>query len=342
MRQRSEHGSRSGNVSVQGDGQTNSALMFRSGNSPPSQSDLEDSVPIRSNSDEVYRPFSRTVLSPTNNEDFSRLEEGARFARYQLAIYTWVLYYYQYPLSGTVRLIGRALKEKAKCRPGIVSDSSRHLFQDAPDMASNETGANCEMNHRRVVGDSCIGIHEKTLLAHGKIAPDDLAYASFGAGFYETPYCIIVDRKWKSIVLAIRGSLTLEDCVVDVLLEPSPLDALGERYGFDGDGQYCHGGVVECTMWLYEDLKKHRILDTLMDELPGYTLRVVGHSLGAGIGVILSLMLRSTFPSLRCLCYSPPGGLVTWDLAKECSGFVNSFVLDSDIVPRLSLDNMER
>mmetsp|Transcript_33759 Transcript_33759/g.80743 ORF Transcript_33759/g.80743 Transcript_33759/m.80743 type:complete len:865 (-) Transcript_33759:279-2873(-) len=349
MRQRSEHSSRPGNtsntsnaVSLEADGQTNSALMFRSDNSPPSTTDLEDSVPTRSNSDEVYRPFSRTVLSPANNEDFSRIEEGARFARYQLAIYTWVLYYYKYPVSGTVRLIGRAMKEKSKCKPGVASDSSGQLYEHTPDMESNGTGANCEMSHRRIIGDNCIGIHESTLLAHGKIAPDDLAYASFGAGFYETPYCIIIDRKWKSIVLAIRGSLTLEDCVVDVLLEPSPLDALGERYGFDGDGQYCHGGVVECTMWLYEDLKNHRILETLMGEFPSYTLRVVGHSLGAGIGFILSLMLRSTIPSLRCLCYSPPGGLVTWDLAKECSGFVNSFVLDSDIVPRLSLDNMER
>ena len=28
-------------------------------------------------------------------------------------------------------------------------------------------------------------------------------------------------------------------------------------------------------------------------------------------------------------------------MAKQCSTFVNSFILDSDIVPRLSLNNME-
>jgi len=33
---------------------------------------------------------------------------------------------------------------------------------------------------------------------------------------------------------------------------------------------------------------------------------------------------------------------LTWELARECSEFVNSFVLDSDIVPRLSVNNMER
>ena len=164
MRQRSEHGSRSGNaVAAEGDGQANSALMFRSDNSPPAQTDLEDSVPTRSNSDEVYRSFSRTVLSPANSEDFSRIEEGARFARYQLAIYTWVLFYYQHPLSGTVRLIGRAIKEKSQCKPGVSSDSSR-LYEHTPDIESNETGATFEMSHRRIVGDNCIGIHEATLL----------------------------------------------------------------------------------------------------------------------------------------------------------------------------------
>lgn len=42
------------------------------------------------------------------------------------------------------------------------------------------------------------------------------------------------------------------------------------------------------------------------------------------------------------LTQPPQGGLLTWKLATECSEFVNSFVLDSDIVPRLSVNNMER
>jgi sn1-specific diacylglycerol lipase len=197
-----------------------------------------------------------------------------------------------------------------------------------------------------VVGDNCLHLHELTLIAQAGIESSDVAYASFNSGgFYETPYCIIIDHKWQSVVLSIRGSLTLEDCIVDVLLDPSPLDELGRVYGFEGTGQYCHGGVLECTHWLHDDLMKHRILSTLLlgdtAKYPNYTLRIVGHSLGAGIGVILSLMLRGTYPTLRCICYSPPGGLLTWELAKQCSTFVNSFILDSDIVPRLSVNNVE-
>lgn len=142
-----------------------------------------------------------------------------------------------YPITGMFRLIGRTLKEKIKCKSGVSYDS-----------------------RESIVGDNFFRIHEATMLAHARMEKSDIAYASFEAGFYETPYCIVIDRKWKTIVLSIRGSLTLEDCVVDVLLDPSPLDALGEQYGFPGNGQYCHGGVFECTQWLYQDLIRYEIV----------------------------------------------------------------------------------
>ena len=213
-----------------------------------------------SQTEEAYGSYSRTVLSPTNPEDLALLEEGARFARHQLAIYTWILYYYQFPVSGTFRLIGKSLKAKMKCKGTVNSTThpSRQVYEPCSDIEAGiaGSGATTEMNAETIVGDNYLRIHEATMLAHAGLEKSDIAYASFEAGFYETPYCIIIDRKWKSIVLSIRGSLTLEDCVVDVLLDPSPLDSLGEKYGFNGTGQYCHGGVLECTNWLHEDLMR--------------------------------------------------------------------------------------
>ncbi|KAL7533981.1 hypothetical protein ACHAXR_005566 [Thalassiosira sp. AJA248-18] len=369
LQQTSNYGSRSGSSSdvssaarennIMSVPSNRTTLLFRwnSGSRAPEQGG-EDSNSLNDHTiaqpEEAYGSFSRKVLSPSNPDDYVLLEEGARFARHQLAIYTWILYYFQFPVSGTFRLISQSLKAKLKCKNIISSETSTPVsrgtnYEPCSDIEAGDSGSNSTvemMNQETIVGDNFLNIHEATMLAHAGLEKSDIAYASFEAGFYETPYCIIIDRKWKSIVLSIRGSLTLEDCVVDVLLDPSPLDALGEKYGFSGAGQYCHGGVLECTNWLHEDLMRHKILQKLLlgehAEFSDYTLRIVGHSLGAGIGVILSLMLRNTYPSLRCLCYSPPGGLLTWKLAKECSEFVNSFILDSDIIPRLSVDNMER
>lgn len=37
---------------------------------------------------------------------------------------------------------------------------------------------------------------------------------------------------------------------------------------------------------------------------------VVGHSLGAGAAALLALMLRSSYPQVRCYAFSPPRGLL--------------------------------
>ena len=227
----------------------------------------QPNIESQTNGEEAYRSFSRTVLSPSNPDDYALVEEGAHFARHQLAIYTWILYYYQFPVSGKFRLIGRSLKAKMKCSNTSISSETTNVrgsttyepcsIDVEPGNAAVRNSTVVEMNEETIVGDNFLHIHEATMLAHAGLEKADVAYANFEAGFYETPYCIIIDRKWKSIVLSIRGSLTLEDCVVDVLLDPSPLDALGEKYGFAGAGQHCHGGVAECTNWLHEDLMRY-------------------------------------------------------------------------------------
>jgi hypothetical protein len=45
-----------------------------------------------------------------------------------------------------------------------------------------------------------------------------------------------------------------------------------------------------------------------------YDLVVVGHSLGGGCAQVLSLMLRPSFPSLRCFAYEPPVRIITYSL----------------------------
>ncbi len=43
-----------------------------------------------------------------------------------------------------------------------------------------------------------------------------------------------------------------------------------------------------------------------------YELTIVGHSLGAGVGSILAILLKNDYPSLKCFSYSPPGGLLRY------------------------------
>lgn len=78
------------------------------------------------------------------------------------------------------------------------------------------------------------------------------------------------------------------------------------------------------------------LLDKDTGRYRGYTLRVQGHSLGAGTAAPVALMLRKEYPDLQCICYAPPGGLFSKGLAIRCKDFVTTYVLSTDLVPRIS------
>jgi sn1-specific diacylglycerol lipase len=73
----------------------------------------------------------------------------------------------------------------------------------------------------------------------------------------------------------------------------------------------------------------------------GYKLILTGHSLGAGCAAVLSFMLRSKYPDLKCLCFSPPGCTLSKNMADSCKEYLTTYVLDDDIIPRLSLQSLE-
>lgn len=53
------------------------------------------------------------------------------------------------------------------------------------------------------------------------------------------------------------------------------------------------------------------------------------------------MLLRSEYPSIRGHCFSPPGCTLSESVASEVSGYITSFVLDADIIPRASLSSLE-
>lgn len=92
----------------------------------------------------------------------------------------------------------------------------------------------------------------------------------------------------------------------------------------------------------FEKINQLGTLERAAINYPTYTVVITGHSLGAGTAVLLSLMLKSSYPDLRCFAFSPPGCLVTAEAAVYCESFVTSVIIGDDIVPRLSVPSFER
>ena len=311
-----------------------------------------------------FRGFQR-VLSDQNHADVLLLQEGARYSKYALCIYTWYLYLFVNPVTGIPKLCAKSWNTKnCSCcfsrsrssgsSTGMhTSNSSGSLQHSTP--ATNNSGSDGGNDGPRVShshghgsrweGDNICQAHKNALLLTAGLQDEaDLVYVQLKSSFNENPYCILVDHEMQAVVVAIRGTFSLEDCVTDVLLEPRSLDSLGEEFGFAeiAKGQHCHGGVMACARNVYRDLKRHGSLEYLLGtKYPHYHLRLVGHSLGAACSTLLGFMLRQTYPSLKCFNFSPPGSTLSWDLAIHCQVWCTSFVLDTEVVPRMSFEALE-
>jgi hypothetical protein len=244
--------------------------------------------------------------------------------------------------------------------------------------------------------------------------PPSLLLLSSKNSFCRCPYMVSYDRARHTLVVTVRGTLSLEDAITDALAMPVPLtgdptraQALLRDAGIGhvaASDAFVHEGMWRAAHRLRAELmasgllhavarvpgavplegpqgagsaaiagapKEHTSVDlkglnndlasplragdgfssssfggavdaaaqTLHDaaEDDGLKLIIVGHSLGAGVAGLLSLLLRPHFPDLRCFTYAPPAALVSPPLSAAMQAWTTSVLLGKDAVPRMSL-----
>ena len=103
-------------------------------------------------------------------------------------------------------------------------------------------------------------------------------------------------------MIAIRGSISLRDIFTD-------LTAGAEKFVADGipPDSMAHKGMMAGAKYLKRRLDEVSVLERAFAMYPQYDLIITGHSLGAGVGVLLALMLRPTYPELKVYAFATPG-----------------------------------
>ncbi|XP_036279598.1 diacylglycerol lipase-beta isoform X1 [Pipistrellus kuhlii] len=232
------------------------------------------------------------------------LENCRHYMPIAAAAYGWPLYIYLNPFTGLCRVGGDC------CR-------SRTTEFD-------------------VVGGEQPHCHSGSVLRMAGLQHSDFIHMSFHDKVYELPFLVALDHKKECVVVAVRGTMSLQDILTDLSAETENLDL-----GCDLQDCGAHKGMTQAAKYLYRRLVTDGILTQAFSAAPEYRLVVIGHSLGAGAAALLAIMLRGSYPHVRCYAFSPPRGLLSKSLYEYSQDFTVSLVVGKDVVPRLSVTNME-
>lgn len=104
--------------------------------------------------------------------------------------------------------------------------------------------------------------------------------------------------------------------------------------------------MVQAAQYILDKLQEEELIERALQHCPergtnDFQIVIVGHSLGAGAASILGILLRQYYTSLKCYCYSPPGGLLSMPAVEYTKSFTISVVVGKDVVPRIGLHQME-
>ena len=288
-------------------------FIFRGGDLTPS--DITAGVLLLSNKEN--NQFNRENIQisrnrmPINNQQpaWMTINEASYYIKYATACYSWPYYVYINPCTGPCKFFCSKGKKSCFCCCCLR-----------------------KTKYANALNDNICSCYYDAFKELSKTNDCDILHANFRNELFHAPFFVIHDHLKKSVVIAVRGTLSISDVITDMTAECGVLDL-----GSDVKDGKCHIGILNTAENIYKCIKDGLLLEKAFEFNQNYQLVVTGHSLGAGIAAILGLKLLKEYPNLKCICYSPPGGLMTKNLIEITKSFVLTVILGDDIVPRLSL-----
>jgi sn1-specific diacylglycerol lipase len=94
-----------------------------------------------------------------------------------------------------------------------------------------------------------------------KINDCDLVYANFQNELFLVPFCIVIDHAKKTIVITIRGTLSLRDAITDLTAECEYFN-VNDLFA----NQPCHKGILTTAQNIYNKIKELNLLQNSFNE----------------------------------------------------------------------------
>lgn len=162
---------------------------------------------------------------------------------------------------------------------------------------------------------------------HAGLRGFQLLFAQLATANHQPAFIVVGERGRRVAVVAVRGTNDLSDAMIDSR-------ALGQKFEVGGISGWAHSGMLSAARWLREEL----LTPLTLLSAAGYSLVFTGHSLGAGVAVVLTALLRDFFPGVRCVGYATPPVASGTELLAELSTFCTSVVHRNDVIPRTTIE----
>ncbi|CAI4230423.1 unnamed protein product [Auanema sp. JU1783] len=200
-----------------------------------------------------------------------------------------------------------------------------------------------------VIEDNCCFCNTAAFVLSTEMKNIDLFFVSFRNRLCEVPFVVFADHDTNSVVVTIRGSCSIMDLITDLCLDDEVLSVdvdtdpvLAQDSTLDNGEVRVHRGMLRSARYVFDCLRKHRVLEDMFVLNPTYKLVVCGHSLGAGVASLLTLLLKQQYPDIQCFAFSPPGCVISEEGLGEMENHVMSVVGGDDFVSRISYQSMFR
>lgn len=145
------------------------------------------------------------------------------------------------------------------------------------------------------------------------------------------PYFVLVDHQQMAITLLVRGTKNINEIVIDM-----SVNSLVWENGF------VHEGIGLISKMIANEPAVLESIRSGLKHNPGYGVKTVGHSLGAGIAALVAILWNTKHPfgedvgTVECFAFASPP-ILTMSVKNRGEEFVHCLVNEDDIVPRLSV-----
>ena len=191
-----------------------------------------------------------------------------------------------------------------------------------------------KLNKERIFADFAEKIYQKILPA-GLIK----LFKQTQENVLVPAHAIFKNDKTKSIILAIRGTVSLTDAIIDGLTTVEPVYLHKKKY-------WVHSGFLRASKHIADE--RYELINKLLKENPDYELVITGHSLGGATAVVTGVLLfdkyfnRNThvniygFGSSTSFAAEKNGNPLEKYLNDNDKLKIKTFIYENDIIPRLS------